>query len=75
MSARAEAPIAVNVDWHLNTIAADPRYARAVAVLPRLIAHMATASADAPEIVLRDRARRSEEFSAWIENGTPMVHA
>jgi hypothetical protein len=70
----ASAPVALNIDRFLNGIAADPRYARAAAILPAIVAHLSLADADVPVASLRARQARAAEIRDWIEHGTPMVN-
>lgn len=71
----ADPPVALNVDQLLNGLAADPRYARAAAVLPAIVAHFMLADADAPAFALKLRQQRAEEIRDWIEHAVPMVTA
>jgi hypothetical protein len=68
-------PTALNVDQLLSGIEADPRYARAAAVLTAMVAFFSGADAEAPVAILRDRARQAEEFRDWIEDAKPRVIA
>jgi hypothetical protein len=69
------APTAVNLDWVLKGIETDPRYARAVMVLPNIVAHLSLCEPDLPPVALRARNATAVALRDWIEDGKPMVTA
>jgi hypothetical protein len=70
-----DAPPALDRQRVLAGLDRDPRYARAVAVLPQMVAFFSLASEERGPSSLAMRERHAAAFRDWIEDGKPMVTA